>query len=103
MTVNKKNTPLTKEQFDALDYSNDRYYIGAEVVYTNDNHTHFVGINNIRNIEGKDYYEISETSDNDGVVGLESLRGGAGWIKEGDKVYAPVENVKSAVIFKKNK
>jgi hypothetical protein len=90
-----KHTNL-KEKLNELKQDGQPYAIGAEVKFDRDGNTHFVGVNDILNIDKKDYIEISPTSASDSS---ETIRTRSTWQKRNERMYVELEDVVSIKQF----
>ena len=95
-----KGTKFTVELFkDQHNDSENGYLTLVNVNYDDKGHDHWVGVNGVAQIDGKDYVIISNTSKNDNAVGSENLRGKQGWIEENGVILVPVDETKGYVNF----
>ena len=78
----------------AIASSNTPVAVGAEVKLSNDGGSHFVGVNGMKEINGKMYVEVDPTSIND--ISGNSFR--KNWKQENGKLYIPVDDVEGLVV-----
>ena len=99
---NVRNTQLTKDILNTQNnYITAVYLTFVYVNYDSNKHDHWVGVTGITQKDGKDYLIISQTSQNDNSVGIDSLRGKQGWLSDSEgNIYVPVSETKGYVNFK---
>jgi len=102
--LGKTSEPLTKDQFYEQESSNIDYYTFVNVNYESSGKEHWVGVKGFKTIGGKDYFSITGTSMNDKNDGFfpSGNRGMQGWIKDGNNIYVPVDQVKEYQRFFKS-
>ena len=80
-----------------------QYTTFINVNYDSAGHDHWVGVQGIETINGKDYIKISPTSQNDFAVDPEDLRGKQGWLRNSNgDILVPVDQTKEYVNFTRN-
>ena len=110
-----ENTSFTKRDFYQQASDTDYYYTTFINVNWNDaNSDHWVILKGMTTINGKDYYIITPSSDNDWVITNNTIkikngayyydahgnnRSGKGWINENGQVLIPIDQVKRYVSF----
>ena len=116
--VVKENKPITKEVYTKQAEDESKLYTTFINVNWNDkNYEHWVGMNSIETVNGKDYCVITVSSVNDSVIanttiveqkdgsyiynGQNNNRLGKGWLNENGQILIPTEQVKGYVTFSK--
>ena len=109
MTAQRFDTPLTTEEFNTYDNSEEHFFMGIRVQYsgTSDspsNSSHWVGANSVyTDANGDEYFVISATSNYDSVMNNNASgnnRGGLGWQNiEGVGTVVPVNRVTGYVVY----
>ena len=95
------NRSFTKAQFDKQEASKDQYHTVAKVNVNGG--PHWFGVKDVVTVGGRDYISIAGTSSKDSK-GLEfdiGDRGKQGWIRSGDDILVPVDQVKQYRQFTK--
>ena len=118
-TVKKENKGITRQKYlqQATDQENT-YTTFINVNWNDSNSEHWVGMNGIETINGKDYCVVTISSVNDTAIknttikqnengdyyydGYGNNRLGKGWLNENGQVLIPLEQVKGSVTFIKN-